>query len=401
MKRIAVILEARPHQQSGVINAVVNRVKHLRAVATGYEIDVHMIVGYDHGLNRWLHGTQPIDHRPTLLHRDGVEIHLHWFCHSLMDTFRHKLLHRPAKVYHQWLSRLADELHNYDLISAHDRIAGTAAAMASQRYAMPHYISWHGASIYTDPPRDPIYRQQTIELLEGARCNFFVSKGLERFARETLTNDFRSEVLYNAASDRFHQYDDNKRQQVRNEHGITPEQRVVGFVGRMESVKNVLLLPELFEHIAQIYDGPLKFMAVGDGPLYEQVLQEMHNHSISCLMPGSVPYKYIPDWMNCIDVLVLPSQLEGFGLVAIEALQCGAFVVGSDAQGIPEVIGTENAFSLDDQLVDNMARRAAQMLRGEVEQTFPEDMTWEATASRENEIYQAILTPHESFNHQQ
>lgn len=391
MKRIAVIFEGRLHEQKGVFNAVLNRVAHLRAIAP-YDIDVHMIEGYDQGLNRWLHGTRRIDERPTLVTIDGIDIHVHWFCHSLMDTVRHKVLHRPAKTYRQWLSRLADEMKGYDLLSAHDRIAGTAAAMASQRYGMPHYISWHGASIYTDPPRDPVYRQTTIELLEQATCNFFVSHGLERYARETLTDQFASEVLYNGASSAFHRFDDATHLVLRQERGINYDERVVGFVGRMEPVKNVTLLPELFHTIAQASNRPLKFVALGDGPLLDEVKRRMGERGIDCVMPGNVPRDAMPDWMNCIDVLVLPSRLEGFGMVAIEALQCGANVVGSDAQGLPEVIGTENAFALDEYLMKNLSRRAVEMLQGGVVQTVPPSMNWEATAQREFEIYEAATT---------
>lgn len=391
MKRIAVIFEGRLHEQKGVFNAVLNRVAHLRAIAP-YDIDVHMIEGYDRGLNRWLHGTRRIDERPTLVTINGIDIHVHWFCHSLLDTVRHKMLHRPAKVYRQWLSRLADELKGYDLVSAHDRIAGTAAAMACQRFGMPHFITWHGASIYTDPPSDPVYRQTTIELLKHATCNFFVSHGLEQYARQTLTDQFTSEVLYNGASAAFHRMDDATRINLRQQRGFAASDWVIGFVGRMEPVKNVTLLPELFHSIAQASNQPLRFVALGDGPQRDQVSRQMKERGIECLMPGNVPRDEMPQWMNCMDVLVVPSRLEGFGLVAIEALQCGANVVGTDAQGLPEVIGSENAFALDDHLVENMSRRAVEMLQGSVVQTVPPLMNWEATAQREFEVYEAATT---------
>lgn len=407
MKRIAVIFEGRLHEQKGVFNAVMQRVKHLREIAQACEIDVHMIEGYDRGLNRWLHGTPRIADRPAVAHIDMVDVHpesgatnvdvrMHWYRHRLADTFLHKVLHRPAWFYRRWLSRLADELQGYDLLSAHDRIAGTAAAMASRRYGMPHYITWHGASIYTDPPRDPVYRQTTIELLEHATCNFFVSHGLERYARATLTDRFVGEVLYNGASTAFRRYDEATRRRLKAARGIAPEERVVGFVGRMEAVKNVPVLDDIFDEVSRLYPHPLHFVAVGDGPLRGQVELQMRERGIPCLIPGNVPHSQMPDWMNCIDVLVLPSQKEGFGLVAVEALQCGAHVVGSDAQGLPEVIGPDNAFPLDDELVEHVSRRAVEMLCGHVTQATPPGMSWPATARREWEIYRAELTARHS-----
>ncbi|HEV2352696.1 MAG TPA: glycosyltransferase family 4 protein, partial [Puia sp.] len=52
----------------------------------------------------------------------------------------------------------------------------------------------------------------------------------------------------------------------------------------------------------------------------------------------------VPDYLNCMDVLVLPSLTtptwkEQFGRVLIEAQACEVPVVGSDSGAIPEVIG--------------------------------------------------------------
>ncbi len=41
---------------------------------------------------------------------------------------------------------------------------------------------------------------------------------------------------------------------------------------------------------------------------------------------------------SAADVLVMPSLAEAFGLVAMESIACGVPVVGSDVQGIPDVV---------------------------------------------------------------
>jgi glycosyltransferase involved in cell wall biosynthesis len=42
--------------------------------------------------------------------------------------------------------------------------------------------------------------------------------------------------------------------------------------------------------------------------------------------------------MQCLDVLVMPSGVETFGLVLIEAMHCGIPVIGSNKGGVPEII---------------------------------------------------------------
>ena len=45
--------------------------------------------------------------------------------------------------------------------------------------------------------------------------------------------------------------------------------------------------------------------------------------------------------MNLMDIMILPSRREGFGSVIVEANSLGVLTIGSDAGGIPEVIGDE------------------------------------------------------------
>lgn len=57
---------------------------------------------------------------------------------------------------------------------------------------------------------------------------------------------------------------------------------------------------------------------------------------------------FVPDWdlvalYNACYLFVFPSLHEGFGLPALEAMACGAAVVGSNATSIPEVIGRDDA----------------------------------------------------------
>ena len=391
MKRIAVVFEGNIYRRLGVFNAVVNRVKHLRALQPPYSIDVFMIQGYDSGLNRWLHRTPCVKERPLTIEVEGITINVRWFRHRIFDTLVHKCLHKQPPIYLRWLGRLADELKGYDLISAHDRIAGTAAGIAAQRYGIPLYITWHGASIYTDPIHDPLRRQVTCELLQKPACNFFVSKGLEDCARQ-LTPKFPAQVLLNGAGEEFYQMDEGLRSQLRKSKGLVPGNKVVAFVGRFETVKNATLLPEIFVNIAKGYDGKVTFWTLGDGPQHDEVQEMFSTTGLDVKMWGRVPAEQMPEFMNCIDVLVLPSSVEAISLAAIEAIKCGACAVASDVVGTAEAVGHENTVPLDDNLPSTMAARAVEMLNGAVKQSLSPLVSWEATAAIENKIYCEALS---------
>ena len=206
-----------------------------------------------------------------------------------------------------------------------------------------------------------------------------------------MTNDFKAEVLLNGASAQFNRYDDERRAQLKNKYGIDDGRKVVAFVGRFEPVKNVTLLPEIYQEIERKYGQELSFWAIGDGIQLDETRELMNAKGVKCHFTGKVPPEEIPDMLNCVDLLVLPSSLEGLPLVVIEALSCGAHVVATDVIGTAEAVGRENAIELGENFVKRFTDRAVQLLQNDIEQTLPPEVSWSATADKENSIYQMYM----------
>lgn len=391
MKQIAVLFEGDINRRLGVFNAVVNRVKHLQQVAD-YKIDVYMFQVYDGWLMRRLRHSKKINARPDEIIADGLKIHVTWFRRRWTDALMHRLFHKPPRALMRRLHRLGWEMRGHDLVSAHDRIMGHAAVFAGKKLHIPSFITWHGASIYTDPPRDPMIKELTIKLLHSPTCNFFVSQGLLDKAHAELTNGFPAEILLNGASEQFQRYIDEKRSTLRKKYGLNDDgKKVVAFVGRFEPVKNVTLLPDIYKKIEEKYGKKLTFWAIGDGIQLDETRRLMAEKGVPCHFTGKVPPDEIPDLLNCVDLLVLPSSLEGLPLVVIEALSCGSHVVATNVIGTAEAVGRENAIDLGDNFVDRFTDRAVQLLHGGIKQELPPEVSWVATAQKENQIYQQYL----------
>lgn len=390
MKQIAVLFEGDINRRLGVFNAVINRVKHLQQVAD-YKIDVYMFQVYDGWLMRRIRHSKKVDSRPDEIITDGVKVHITWFRRRWIDAILHRLFHKPPHMLMRRLHRLGWEMRGHDLVSAHDRIVGHAAVFASKKLHIPCFITWHGASIYTDPPRDPMIKDLTIKLLHEATCNFFVSQGLLDKAHAELTTGFPAEILLNGASAQFRQYDESTRTAMRQKYGVNDGKKVVAFVGRFEPVKNVTLLPDIYKEIEVKYGKELTFWAIGDGVQLDETRQLMASKGVRCHFTGKVPPEEIPDLLNCVDLLVLPSSLEGLPLVVIEALSCGAHVVATNVIGTAEAVGRENAIDLGDNFVDRFTDRAVHLLQGNIEQKLPPEVSWTATAIKENDIYHKYL----------
>ena len=390
MKQIAVLFEGDINRRLGVFNAVINRVKHLQQVAD-YKIDVYMFQVYDGWLMRRVRHSPKVTARPDEVIADGVKVHITWFRRRWTDAIMHRLFHKPPRAMLRRLHRLGWEMRGHDLVSAHDRIMGHAAVFAGKKLHIPSFITWHGASIYTDPPRDPMIKDMTVKLLHSATCNFFVSQGLLDKAHAELTDGFPAEILLNGASGQFKRYSDEHRARLRKQYGVNDGKKVVAFVGRFEPVKNVTLLPDIYQGLKAKYGQELTFWAIGDGLQLDQTRQLMKAKGIDCHFTGKVPPEEIPDLLNCVDLLVLPSSLEGLPLVVIEALSCGAHVVATNVIGTAEAVGRENAIDLGEGFIDRFTTRGAQLLQTETEQKLPPEVSWTATAIKENGIYHKYL----------
>ena len=396
MKRIAVIFEGDISKRLGVFNVAVQRAKHLAAI-TPCPVDIFLIQVYDGPLTaRLRHSEQPAE-RHEQITVDGMVINVRWLRRHLIDAIAHRLSISTEPLLNRGLIAFARELSDFDVICAHDRIAGKVALAAKQINSAKCIITWHGTSIHTDPPRDALIYHETSALLSSADINCFVSQGLERKARELFPSiAFKSIILLNAAAPQFRRFSDEERARLRSEYGVL-NKKVVTFVGRFSPVKNVTLLPEIFAEILRLRSEAhaqedIEFWAIGDGEQISQVQALMHSKSgVNCRFWGNLPAEVMPALLNCSDLLVLPSRLEGLPLVVIEALACGANVVATDVVGTAEAIGKENAVPLNRDLIPNIAHKAVQMLSGRVTQALPPQISWTRTAQKELDLIKSLF----------
>ena len=79
------------------------------------------------------------------------------------------------------------------------------------------------------------------------------------------------------------------------------------------------------------------------------------------IVTGYVPDDELIAMYNLCDLFVFPSIHEGFGLPVLEAMACGAPVIGSNATSIPEAIGREDAL-FDPYSVDSIASKIKEVL---------------------------------------
>lgn len=114
---------------------------------------------------------------------------------------------------------------------------------------------------------------------------------------------------------------------------------VLGVVSRLEAIKGMdLVVPAFAEVLKQHPDTQL--LVVGDGSLrasMEQQAMEL-GYADHITWVGRQPQEELPQRYSQMDIVLMPSRSEGFGLTAIEAMASGCVMVASNVGGLPEVV---------------------------------------------------------------
>jgi len=108
----------------------------------------------------------------------------------------------------------------------------------------------------------------------------------------------------------------------------------VGFIGRLDPIKRVVDLVRA----AAVVGERATVDIYGDGPDRAAIRREIAASGVERLVRMHGVIAGPRDVLGDLDVLVLPSDAEGFGLVLIEAMAAGVAVVGTDVAGIRDVV---------------------------------------------------------------
>ena len=116
--------------------------------------------------------------------------------------------------------------------------------------------------------------------------------------------------------------------------GVVKERGRIVFVGRLERQKNLFALVDAVRDIPGV-----KLYIVGDGSLRKVLENKIKREAIdNVVILGVVPHVELPWELNKSEIFVLPSLWEGHPKTLIEAMACGLPVIGSNVEGIRELI---------------------------------------------------------------
>lgn len=113
----------------------------------------------------------------------------------------------------------------------------------------------------------------------------------------------------------------------------------IGVVSRLESIKGMDLVVPAFAQVKACHPE-MQLLIVGDGSLRKQMEKQAHKAGLeeAVEFAGRQPQEKLSSDYDRIDILLMPSRSEGFGLTAIEGMARGCVVVAARTGGLPEVV---------------------------------------------------------------
>lgn len=133
----------------------------------------------------------------------------------------------------------------------------------------------------------------------------------------------------------------NARQALLAETGWPADSRIIGWVGRMEPVKNPLGLVDAF---ARLHNGPApkmvdnRLILIGGGSQHDDVHRAVVDAGIADHVWLAGQRDDVPELLRALDLFVLPSLAEGISNTVLEALAVGLPVIATDVGGNAELV---------------------------------------------------------------
>lgn len=265
-------------------------------------------------------------------------------------------------------AKMAEVTRNFDLDIMHVHYAiphAICAYLAQQLLAANRDVkhpkivtTLHGTDI-TLVGADPSYYDITRFSIKASDGVTAVSKYLADETEEVFKLDKPIEVIHNF-------FDPNrfkpKTDVCTRSEFVTSDEFLLAHVSNFRPVKRILDVIDIFDRVQN--ELPARLLLVGEGPDTILARRQITKRGLSDRVIFLGNQSRVEAVLPCVDLFLVPSEEESFGLAALEALACGVPVIGTAGTGLTEVVDDfRNGFLLPVGDTVSMARAAVSLLK--------------------------------------
>lgn len=298
---------------------------------------------------------------PTRLTELNERIHFHEVEMMSYPLFEHQ----PYDLALATKMATVARAENLDLLHVHYAIPHSISAILAresikQKRYVPVITTLHGTDI-TLVGADRSYLPITRYGLQQSDGVTAVSKFLKQATIETFDFD-EIEVIPNFICEKH--YMRLPDSPLRAELGPNGE-RLLVHVSNFRHVKRPNDCVEILAKV-RAAGSDAKLIMVGDGPERSAVYYRSEQLGMKEHTTFVGKQANIPDYLGVADLFLLPSELESFGLAALEAQACEVPVIATRIGGIPEVVNDgESGFLSDVGDIEKMSTDVIKLLSDE------------------------------------
>lgn len=150
-------------------------------------------------------------------------------------------------------------------------------------------------------------------------------------------------MIYNAIKTDDFRFSPTVRKKIREELELS-DKKIIGFVGRLNDQKNPLYLPVIMKAVCEENDN-LVLIVLGDGPMKKRLEDDIQRNNLQDRIRLMGNVTNVNEYMQAMDLFILPSLHEGLPYVVVEAQTAGLKCILSD-RITPEVNATGNVVFL-------------------------------------------------------
>ena len=214
--------------------------------------------------------------------------------------------------------------------------SGMFSYLLKKRHNIPYIVTAHGGDINKMANKSGQIRQLTEKILQSADHVVAVGEELASTIEQNFGVKRDNITVMSMGIDRtVFTTVDNKKEHAAS-LGMDPQTTNFLFVGNIIREKGVEELITAFNKLAANMPNEAALYCVGSTKdvnfTAEAKTLAQGNSAIHFIEP--MPQQELAKYFQAADVFVLPSYIEGLGLVALEAMSCGTPVIASDVGGL-------------------------------------------------------------------
>lgn len=256
------------------------------------------------------------------------------------DVVFYNLSKEQLKEYEQKFREvLEEEIENFKPDIIHTQHIWIWSSIVTE-YNLPTVITSHGSDMmgYDIDNSFGIYCKKAIK-----NCDKIIT--ISKKNNEVVFENFpeaksKSVTLKNGYDTKIFYLKNLEKQKVLSEFNINKNyERIVLYAGRLTENKGIDVL---LNATKRYENGNILTIIAGGGGLLKELEAQVSKLNLKdVVFVGDQTQENLSKLYNIADVLAVPSRVEGFGLVAIEALACGTPVVATNKGGMTDFINDE------------------------------------------------------------